>query len=103
MRALRRRRRSDRIALHTLWQGEGLDRLLDARHASLVEIVIELLGSNGWDVATEASFNIRGERGSIDVLALHRPTGSLLAVEVESVVPDIQAMLHDIDLTGRRA
>lgn len=113
------RGRSDRVAVHTLvavaaalgarvelrllWQGEGLDRLLDGRHAGLVERMVGLLGSTGWEVATEVSFNIRGERGSVDILAFHRPTGSLLVIEVKSVVPDMQAMLHGIDRKGRLA
>lgn len=92
-----------RIDLRLLWHGEGLDRLLDARHARLVEIVLTLLDSNDWDTATEVSFNIRGERGSIDVLACHRPTRCLLIIEVKSVVPDIQAMLHGLDRKGRLA
>jgi transcriptional regulator with XRE-family HTH domain len=92
-----------RIDLRLLWHGEGLDRLLDARHARLVEIVLALLDSNGWDTATEVSFNIRGERGSIDVLAYHPPTRCVLVVEVKSVVPDIQAMLHGLDRKGRLA
>ena len=92
-----------RVDLRLLWQGEGLDRLLDARHASLVEVVVTLLHSNGWNAATEVSFNIRGERGSIDVLAYHAPTRCVLVVEVKSVVPDIQAMLHGLDRKGRLA
>ncbi|HEY8635910.1 MAG TPA: helix-turn-helix transcriptional regulator [Candidatus Limnocylindrales bacterium] len=92
-----------RIDVRVLWQGEGLDRLLDARHASLVELVIELLTSSDWAVAPEVSFNIRGERGSIDILAFHRRSGSLLIIEVKSVVPDIQAMLGGIDRKGRLA
>ena len=43
----------------------------------------------GWDVATEVSFNVRGERGSIDILAFHQATGSLLVIEIKSVVPDL--------------
>lgn len=92
-----------RIDLRLLWHGEGLDRLLDARHARLVEIVLAMLDANGWDTATEVSFNIRGERGSIDVLACHRPTRCLVVIEVKSVVPDIQAMLHGLDRKGRLA
>jgi len=90
-----------RIDLRLLWHGEGLDRLLDARHAGLVEHVIAMLEGHRWEVVSEASFNIRGERGSIDVLAFHRPTGSLLVVEVKSVVPDLQAMLMGLDRKGR--
>jgi hypothetical protein len=54
-------------------------------------------------VATEASFNIRGERGTIDILAFHRPTGSLLVIEIKSVVPDLQAMFGVLDRKARLA
>ena len=52
-----------RIDVRLLWQGEGLDRLLDAGHADLVERTLELLTASDWLVATEVSFNVRGERG----------------------------------------
>jgi transcriptional regulator with XRE-family HTH domain len=90
-----------RIDVRLVWQGEGLDRLLDASHADLVERTLDLLASCDWLVATEVSFNIRGERGSIDILAFHPATGSLLVIEIKSVVPDMQAMLHGIDRKGR--
>ena len=92
-----------RIDVRLLWQGEGLDRLLDAGHADLVERTLELLAASDWLVATEVSFNLRGERGSIDILAFHPSTGSLLVVEVKSVVPDMQVMLSGIDRKGRLA
>jgi transcriptional regulator with XRE-family HTH domain len=91
------------ISLKLLWQGEGLDRLLDASHADLVEQIVRLLSEGGWEVATEVSFNIHGERGSIDVLALHPATGALLVIEVKSVVPDIQQTLHGLDRKVRVA
>lgn len=111
------RGQADRVAVHTLqrvaaelgarvdvrllWHGEGLDRLLDARHATLVDRTLDLLVQESWTVATEVSFNLRGERGSIDILAIHPPTGALLVVEVKSVVPDMQAMLASLDRKGR--
>jgi len=49
------------------------------------------------------SFSIWGERGSIDVLAQHPATGSLLVVEVKSVVPDSQELLHRLDQKARLA
>jgi hypothetical protein len=85
------------------WNGEALDRLLDADHAAIVEVVAGRLMGLGWHVATEVSFNIRGERGSIDILALHPETGALLVIEVKSVVPDVQAMLVSIDRKTRLA
>jgi transcriptional regulator with XRE-family HTH domain len=92
-----------RIDVRLLWHGEGLDRLLDAGHADLVERTLRLLASSDWMTATEVSFNVRGERGSIDILAFHPGTGSLLVIEIKSVVPDLQAMLSVIDRKGRLA
>ena len=85
------------------WHGEGLDRLLDAAHAGLVEAVVDRLARAGWETIVEASYSIRGERGSIDVLGLNRPSATVLVVEVKSVVPDSQAMIHAIDRKTRLA
>jgi transcriptional regulator with XRE-family HTH domain len=92
-----------RVVCRLTWQGEGLDRLLDAGHAAIVEQVVRALGDAGWLVATEVSFNIWGERGSIDVLAFHPPTRILLVVEVKSVVPDVQATFVTLDRKVRLA
>lgn len=92
-----------RLDTRLLWQGEALDRLLDRRHARLVETTVELLARNGWQAATEVSFSRTGERGAIDVLGWHAATHSLLMVEAKSVVPDLQAMLAAIDRKGRLA
>jgi transcriptional regulator with XRE-family HTH domain len=91
-----------RLDVRLSWNGEALDRLLDADHAALVEIVARTLRSLGWEVVVEASFAIRGERGSIDVLARH-PAGSLLVVEVKSVVPDLQLTIVTLDRKARLA
>jgi len=89
------------LDLKLRWHGEGLDRLLDEAHSRLVEAMVVLLRDAGWDVAVEVSFSIRGERGSIDVLAWHAATASLLVIEVKSVVPDSQATLHGLDRKAR--
>ncbi|MHB8893018.1 MAG: helix-turn-helix domain-containing protein [Candidatus Limnocylindrales bacterium] len=86
-----------RASLRLFWHGEELDRLLDAAHAGLVEQVVAIMRANGWEVVPEATFNIYGERGSVDVLAFHPGFGALLIVEVKSAVPDMQAMLAGID------
>lgn len=83
------------------WRGEGLDRLLDAAHAALVEQVVRILRALGWETAVEVSFNIRGERGSVDVCALHRATATVLIVEVKTVVPDAGSMLETLDRKAR--
>lgn len=83
------------------WSGEGLDRLLDQTHAALVDRIVRELSDWRWEVATEVSFNIYGERGSVDVAAWHPPTRVLLIVEAKSVVPDVQATIHGIDRKQR--
>ena len=68
--------RADRVTLSTLdaithalgarldvrvqWHGEELDRLIDARHASLVELVVAELTASGWSCAPEVTFQIFG-------------------------------------------
>ncbi len=92
-----------RLRVQLLAHGEDLDRLLDADHAEIVERVGALLRGHGWEVVPEATFNIWGERGSIDILAFHPPTGSLLIIEVKSAIPDVQATLAGIDRKARLA
>jgi transcriptional regulator with XRE-family HTH domain len=91
------------LSVRVLYRGEGLDRLRDQRHAELVEILVGLLSGLGWDVATEVSFNNYGERGSIDILAYHRPTRIILVIEVKTVVPDLGALLATLDRKERLA
>ena len=91
------------LSVRILYQGEGLDRLRDRRHAGLVESVVRRLIDEGWEVATEVSFNVFGERGVIDILAYHRATGTLLVVEVKTVVPDIGGSLATLDRKVRLA
>jgi transcriptional regulator with XRE-family HTH domain len=92
-----------RVVCRLSWNGEALDRLLDADHARIVEQVVHRLLAGGWLVATEVSFNIFGERGSVDILAFHTATRTLLVVEVKSVVPDVQATLVTLDRKERLA
>lgn len=91
------------LSIRIQYQGEGLDRLRDRRHASLVDRVVKRLSADGWDVATEVSFNVFGERGSIDILAFEPNSGALLVIEVKSVVPDVGGMLATLDRKVRLA
>jgi len=92
-----------RLNVTLTWNGEALDRLLDTDHAAIVELVASTLRRLGWEVAAEVSFNIRGEWGSIDVLAFHPSTGVVLVVEVKTAIPDLQAMLFSLDRKTRLA
>lgn len=90
-----------RMDVRLSWNGEALDRLLDADHAALVEVMVERLRATGWECLVEVSFDVNGQRGAVDVLALHRTTAIALVVEVKSVVPDLQAMLMTLDRKAR--
>ncbi len=92
-----------RIDLRLLWQGESLDRMLDAAHASLVEDLVVLLAAAGWDCRTEVTFNVAGERGSVDVIAREPSSRIVLVCEAKSVVPDLQAMQSSLDRKARVA
>ena len=73
--------------------GGRIDRLIDRAHATLVEYIIRRLRAAGWETLVEFSFNVYGERGSVDILAWHAATRTLLIVEVKSRFTDLQAML----------
>lgn len=90
-----------RLVVRLDFNGEALDRLLDAGHAALVEKVVVTLRAAGWTCATEVTFSIAGERGAVDVLAWHPPTGVLLVIEVKTVVPDLQGTLMTLDRKTR--
>ena len=92
-----------RLELGVRWRGGTLDRLIDERHASLVGRVVEILRSAGWLVRIEASYAHYGERGSVDVLALHETTRTLLVVEVKSELTSIEATLRKLDEKVRLA
>lgn len=83
------------LYLDIRYQGGMGDRLLDRVHAALVDHVVATLRAD-WEVVVEYSFNQFGERGSVDVLAWHASTRTLLIVEVKSALTDLQAMLHSL-------
>jgi hypothetical protein len=85
------------------WHGEDLDRLLDATHAAIGDALVRILTGVGWECAVEVTFAIRSEKGVVDLLAWHRPSGRLLVIENKSVVPDLQQMLGSLDRKVRLA
>jgi transcriptional regulator with XRE-family HTH domain len=78
------------------FQGGLVDRLIDRAHAAIVEIVVAALRSAGWETIVEYSLTVFGERGSVDILAWHAATRTLLIVEVKSRLTDLQAMFHSL-------
>jgi transcriptional regulator with XRE-family HTH domain len=81
------------LLLDVGFRGGMGDRLADAAHAALVDLVVGVLARAGWRIELEFDFNVFGERGSVDVLAWHAATRTLPIVEVKSRFTDLQAML----------
>ena len=92
-----------RLVLDVQWRGGMLDRLLDERHAHLVERVAYILRNAGWEVRVEVSFALFGERGSIDFLAWHAATRSLVAIEVKSELTALEVTLRQLSVRNRVA
>jgi transcriptional regulator with XRE-family HTH domain len=93
-----------RLDFKVLWQGGELDRLLNHNHSALHESVARYLSSiDGWILAPEVSFGIRGERGVIDILAWHAATRTLLVIELKTEIVDLNEMLGTIDRKRRLA
>ena len=90
-----------RADLRLSWNGEALDHLLDADHARLVDQSRRTLASGGLGGCRRGTFWIRGERGSVDILAWHTRAQIVLVVEVKTVVPDQQSMLATLDRKAR--
>jgi transcriptional regulator with XRE-family HTH domain len=79
------------------WRGGELDRMLSAGHAAMHDAAAELFRGTEWLLAPEATFSVYGERGVIDILAFHPPTGSLLVIELKTDLVDVQALLSSVD------
>ncbi|MEP7379810.1 MAG: helix-turn-helix domain-containing protein [Chloroflexota bacterium] len=87
----------------TLPHGE-IERLLTAGHAALHDALARHLGAlPGWVHAPEVSFAVYGERGVIDILAFHPPTGSLLVIELKTELVSLENLLSTMDIRMRHA
>jgi transcriptional regulator with XRE-family HTH domain len=91
------------VDIQLRWRGATLDRLVDERHAAIVGSMVARLAQVGWDVVPEASYSRYGERGSIDILALHRGRNTVLVVEVKTELGSVEATLRKHDEKVRLA
>ena len=93
-----------RLDLTPRWRAGDLDRLLNAHHSQLHELVArEFTGTPQWAAAPEVSFAIRGERGVVDILAFHRERNALLVIELKTEIVDVNEMLGTLDRKRRLA
>ncbi len=92
-----------RIDLRPAWQGAALDRLLGEGHARLSGRVVEILGQEGWTTEAEVTFSNYGDRGSIDILAWHAASRTLLVVEIKTELGSVEGLLRPLEVKCRLA
>jgi transcriptional regulator with XRE-family HTH domain len=85
------------LVISLRWRGGELDRLLDEGHAAVLGRVAELLQACGWTTEAEVTCSVYGERGSIDLLAWHASTRTLLVIEVKTELTSVEATLRKHD------
>lgn len=90
-----------RLDLSPRWRGPDLDRLLDEAHAHLGAHVARALERRGWEAAVEVTYSVYGERGSIDILAVHPPSSTALVVAVKSQLVSAEETIRRIDQKQR--
>jgi transcriptional regulator with XRE-family HTH domain len=93
-----------RLITKVVWRGGELDRLLDADHAALQGAWSRRKArAGGWVDRQEVTYNVYGERGSIDDVAYHAATGTLTVSELKTGIYDVQEMLARLDQKERLA
>lgn len=94
-----------RVDLIARWRAGDLDRLVNARHSGLHEVVAAAFKTRlpDWVLAPEASFSIFGERGAIDLLAWHPGCRALLVIELKTDIADVNELLGTFDRKLRLA
>lgn len=91
------------VVIGVRWRGAEVDRLRDEDHARIVASVVSRLEALGWLTATEVTYSVWGERGSIDVLAFHPATRTLLVIEVKTELVSAEETIRRLDQKVRLA
>lgn len=89
------------VVITIRWRGGELDRIVDRRHAALAEAVAAALRRLGWAVEPEVSFSEFGERGSIDLLAWHAETRTVLVIEIKTELTSVEETIRRHDVKAR--
>ena len=99
------RRVASAVGLRLGWdvgpRAPELYRLADADHARCADFLMRRLEALGWLIRAEVSFNEYGDRGRIDLLAFHPSTGTLLVIEIKTLIVDAQDLLGSLDVKQR--
>ena len=92
-----------RVLLDVRWRAGELDRLLDHDHGALAATMAGLLARFAWEFQFEVTYAIFRSTGSIDILAWHAPTRTLLVIEIKTEVTSGEATIRKLDEKTRLA
>jgi transcriptional regulator with XRE-family HTH domain len=84
-----------RVDLTPRWRAGDLDRLLNAKHSALHELVARWFSKElpDWVLAPEVSFAIYRERGVIDIVAWHAERRAILVIELKTDIVDVNELI----------
>jgi hypothetical protein len=85
------------------WNGAAFDRLLDERHAAILERALVVMRLEGWRTDSEVTYSKFGERGSIDILAGHDASRVVLVGEVKADIGSLEETNRLLDVKARHA
>jgi transcriptional regulator with XRE-family HTH domain len=84
--------------------GAELPRVAGAHHAAMHEDMARFFGTfDEWAAVPEVTFSEFGERGSVDILAWHARSRSLLVIELKTELVDLQETASTLDRKPRLA
>ena len=93
-----------RIELVARWKAGDLERLINARHSNLHELVARMFADlPEWVTRPEVSFAVYAERGVIDIFAWHPRRRMLLVIELKTDIVDVNDLVGGVDRKRRHA
>ena len=92
-----------RVDLVPRWRAGDLDRLLNAKHSQLYELVARWFAKElpAWVLAPEVSYAIYGERGVVDIVAWHPGHRAILVIELKTDVVDVNQLIGKVGEKAR--
>jgi transcriptional regulator with XRE-family HTH domain len=92
-----------RVDLVARWRAGDLDRLLNAKHSQLHELVARWFAAElpAWVLAPEVSYSIYGERGIVDIVAWHPGRRAILVIELKTDIVDVNQLIGKVGEKAR--
>ena len=92
-----------RVDLVPRWRAGDLDRLLNAKHSQLHELVARWFADDlpAWVLAPEVSYAVYRERGVIDIVAWHPARRAILVIELKTDIVDVNQLIGKVGEKAR--